>query len=142
LRKPFATGQGNIPVVKTTPDLKTTIDAFVSALSEKIEVDRVFLWGAYAEDKATEDSDIRLIVISPSFDGVPEGERINVLGPISGRADPLIQAWGYTPRELDGSESMPLLLAMALHDGRQVYPASHSKKRAGSDRHRQGRKKE
>ena len=129
-------------MVKTPVQLKKSIEGYVGALSRHIIVERVFLWGAYTEGNANEHSDIRLMVISPSFEGVAEGERIAVLGRTSWRVDPLIQAWGYTPRELDGTESMPLLLAMALNESRQVYPASHSTKRAGSDRHRQGREKE
>jgi len=128
-------------MVKAAPELNEIILRFVTSLGEAIQVEKVILWGDYAEGHPQEHSDIRLMVISPTFDKIGHARAIDVLAPIAGKVDTLIQAWGFTPREMDGSEPMPPLVAMALHDSRQVYPASRSKKRAGSDRHLQGRKK-
>jgi predicted nucleotidyltransferase len=120
-------------VVKTAPELNDAIRRFVTSLRSRIEVEKVILWGDYAEGNPQEYSDIRLMVISPDFERIGHARAVDLLAPIAGDIDTLIQAWGFTPREMDGSLSVPPLLAMALHESRQVYPASHREKKSQQD---------
>ena len=128
-------------MVKTATQLEDAIQLFAASLGDAIDVEKIILWGDYAEGNPQEHSDIRLMVISPDFGSIGHARAVDVLAPIASKVDALIQAWGFTPQELDGSLPTPLLLAMALNESRQVYPASHGNKQAGSDRHRPGRKK-
>ena len=46
------------------PDhIKKTLDAYVQALAKEINVKSAFVFGSYARGKATEDSDVDLLVI-------------------------------------------------------------------------------
>ena len=109
---------------KKPAELKHSIKKYVEALEPEVKVEKVFLSGDYASGDPGPYSDIRLVVISPSFDEIPAPERIGVLGSVSAKVEPLIQAWGYTPRELDdlkeGRSYIPLL-AMLLNESREVY---------------------
>ena len=119
-------------MVKTAVERKRSITDFVAAIGQKIVVRKVFLWGAYAERKASENSEVRLMVIAPSFEGTPEAERVTVLGPMSARVDTLIQAWRYNSDELEGTKPMPPLQGMALPDSKLVFPASDQKSKRAS----------
>jgi hypothetical protein len=112
-------------MAKTPADLKAVIDAFVIALNEKLSVERIILWGDYAAGTPSGDSDIRLVVISPSFKERERTSRMNELAQIAARIDTHIQAWGYTPDELAGAFEGPLyspILSMILQDATEVYP--------------------
>src|SRR5438552_7214218 len=129
-------------MVKTIPQLNDAIERFVASLNPLIKVEKIILWGDYAEGNPHEHSDIRLMVISPDFERIGHARAVDVLAPVAADVDTLIQAWGFSPQELDGSEPIPPLLSMALYESRQVYPASHSKKEGRPDPATHGRNKE
>jgi predicted nucleotidyltransferase len=84
-------------MVKTTSEVDSLVRRFVERLKRQIVVDRVFVVGRYAFDKAHDDSDLRLVVISPTFEGMNLTRRIDILALTGLKIDPLIQSWGFTP---------------------------------------------
>ena len=108
-------------MVKTAIDLERTVESFAKTLSKLIKVDRIILAGDYAKGKATDDSDIWLLVISPSFTGMDWLKRSNLLARAGSKVEILIQSWGFTPDELANSGLIPFL-TMMLSESRQVYP--------------------
>ena len=112
-------------MVRRSRDLRTIVGSFIEALKPKVNVDRVLLTGNYAGGDLETRSDIRLIVVSRSFEGRTPTERIELMRRDADRIEPRLQVWGYTPGEVDGAmnrtRSIPEL-SMLLNDSRQVYP--------------------
>lgn len=65
-----------------------------------INVERVILYGSFAEGKHRIDSDIDIIVISKDFQPMNLRERLEVLGIAAARMMKPIEAKGYTPEEI------------------------------------------
>ena len=111
-------------MVKTAIDIEAIVSRFVQALERQIVVDRVILSGDYACEAATEESDIWLLVISPSFEGMSWVERIDLLALTGARVDILVQSWGFTPEELSKtrkSQGGVPFLGMMLNQSREIY---------------------
>ena len=112
-------------MVRRRSDLRSIVADFVEALKPNLNVDRVLLTGNYAGGDLETRSDIRLVVVSRSFEGRTPTERIELMRRDANRIEPRLQLWGYTPGEVDGAmnrtRSIPEL-SMLLNDSRQVYP--------------------
>ena len=111
-------------MAKIAPQLKAMIEDFVDSLAADVVLERVFLWGGHVSGKPSEHSDIRLVVISPSFEGKDRNERLAVLAKHTLEVNPLLQAWGYTPQELLEAQSRQggdPLLGMMLNKSREVF---------------------
>jgi predicted nucleotidyltransferase len=108
-------------VVKTAIDVRKLVDRFVALAEEQIVVEKVILSGEYARGVATDHSDIRLLVISSSFEGMEWTSRGELLALVGMEVDVLIQSWGFTPRELENAGMIPFL-TMMLAESRQIYP--------------------
>jgi predicted nucleotidyltransferase len=88
-------------VVETTIDLKSVIERYSEMLqSMGIRCERILLFGSQATGKASEDSDIDLLVISADWSPYSERERLEMLGIAAARILEPIQAWGITPEEI------------------------------------------
>ncbi|MBI2908181.1 MAG: nucleotidyltransferase domain-containing protein [Chloroflexi bacterium] len=66
-----------------------------------IQVTAVFLYGSHARGTHREDSDIDLIVVSPDFAKLNVRERLELLGVAAARVLEPIQAYGFTPQEIE-----------------------------------------
>jgi hypothetical protein len=112
-------------MVRRRGDLRSIVADFVDALKPKVNVEKVLLTGNYAGGDLATRSDVRLIVVSRSFEGRTPTERIELMRRDADRIEPRLQLWGYTPGEVDGvmnkSRSIPEL-SMLLNDARPVYP--------------------
>ncbi|MDP2919639.1 MAG: nucleotidyltransferase domain-containing protein [Dehalococcoidia bacterium] len=64
----------------------------------------IFLYGSYARGEAHEGSDIDLIIVSPDFKGLNLLKRLETLGMAAGRVLEPIQAYGFTPQEIEELE--------------------------------------
>ncbi|MFZ0547674.1 MAG: nucleotidyltransferase domain-containing protein [Candidatus Promineifilaceae bacterium] len=84
-----------------------TIKRFKSALeSADIQVEKLILFGSYATDTAREDSDIDVVVISPSFEGKGFWERIEILSNAIYEVFAPIEASAFTPEEWRAGQSL------------------------------------
>jgi predicted nucleotidyltransferase len=92
-------------VVKTVKQFKKALE------SSNIQVERLILFGSYAAGTAREDSDIDLIVISPSFGDKGYWERIDILSEAIYTVFAPIEASAFTPEEWAAGNS--LLVAYA-----------------------------
>ncbi|HEX5370698.1 MAG TPA: hypothetical protein VFY10_14915 [Dehalococcoidia bacterium] len=100
------------------------MDRFVERLLAVIDVEKVILCGDYASGTPSWYSDIRLLVISPSFDSLDWINRGDLLARYGGLEEPLIVAWGFTPGKIAAhlaGDRYELFLAHALSESREVY---------------------
>ena len=80
---------------------------FKNALeSVNIRVDQLILFGYYASGTAREDSDIDLVVISPSFSGKGYWGRIDILTDAVIKAASSIEPSAFTPDEWKSENSL------------------------------------
>ena len=92
----------------------TKIEEIVSHYSKELEkmgiqVEKVFLYGSYAHGRSHEGSDIDLIIISSDFGNMGLLKRMETLGAASGRIMEPVEAFGFTPEEIDKGELPPFL---------------------------------
>ena len=84
-----------------------TVKRFKQALeSADVRVDRLIMFGSHATDTAREDSDIDVVVISPSFANKDYWERIDILSEAIYRVFAPIEASAFTPEEWQADKSL------------------------------------
>ncbi len=84
-----------------------TIRQFKKALeSINIRIEQLILFGSYAIGTAREDSDIDVIVISPSFSDKNYWERIDILTEAIYKVFAPIEAFAFTPEEWKAKKSL------------------------------------
>jgi predicted nucleotidyltransferase len=97
-------------MAETDPLLADVIERFCQELARMgIECERVLLFGSRASGRAVEGSDIDLVVISPSWMGYGERQRLELLGVAAARILEPIQARGATPEEVATHQISPFL---------------------------------
>lgn len=83
------------------------IQQFKQALeSVNIRVEQMILFGSHAVGTAREDSDIDVVVISPSFSGKSYWERIDILTEAIYKVFAPIEATAFTPDEWNSGKSL------------------------------------
>jgi predicted nucleotidyltransferase len=84
-----------------------TVRQFKKALeSSNILVDRLIVFGSHADGTAREDSDIDVVVISPSFSDKGYWERIDILTDAIYCVSAPIEASAFTPEEWKTGKSL------------------------------------
>jgi len=83
-----------------------------------ILVSRMILFGSFAKGTSNEDSDIDVVILSPSFSGKNLWDRIGILTPALREFPEPIEAIALTPEEWDEEESLIILYAK---EGEVVY---------------------
>lgn len=91
---------GQDAVIKTLRQFKKVLESF------NIQVEQLILFGSYATGTAREDSDIDIIVISPSFADKGYWERIDVLSEAIYKVFAPIEASAFTPEEWKAGKSL------------------------------------
>ena len=79
--------------------LKKIIQGFISLLEKRIPVDKVILFGSYAQGKMNDYSDIDLAIISQWFSGKPRIENLQFLSRMAAGYNTLIEAIPFTTDE-------------------------------------------
>jgi predicted nucleotidyltransferase len=80
------------------PNVEQVVKRFVTELRKRVRVDRVILFGSYAEGKPRPWSDIDLAVVSPDFHGGTEEDHL-LLAEVARRITPQIEALPYIPSD-------------------------------------------
>ncbi len=84
-----------------------TVRQFKKALeSSGVRVEQLILYGSHAGGRAREDSDIDVVVVSPSFSGKSYWERIDLLTEAIYRVLAPIEASAFTPEEWKSEKSL------------------------------------
>ncbi len=78
------------------------VQELINKLSEKIDIQEVYLFGSYAKGAWLKTSDIDLIIVSPNFENTSPLKRLDMINEIQWKAgiQPFIEAIPLTPREL------------------------------------------
>jgi len=81
------------------------IKKYVRALGKDgVRVQQVFLYGSQARNTAHEDSDIDIIIVSENFTGKQLLERLRILGWARRNVPESVEAYGFTPEEVENRE--------------------------------------
>ena len=92
-------------MAQITSEVLGGIKKYVHALQEKgVRVQQVFLYGSYAKNRAHPDSDIDVIIVSEDFAGKHLLERLQMLGDVRWNVSEPIQAFGFTPEEIQNRD--------------------------------------
>ena len=74
---------------------------YISKLKGKINIEKVILYGSYANGNATELSDIDLLIISNDLcESTPKGKNGFYLDNLAGAFDPSLEVIGINPKQL------------------------------------------
>jgi predicted nucleotidyltransferase len=78
---------------------------YINALAnDGVRIQQVFLYGSQAKNTAHKDSDIDIIVVSEDFDGKQLLERLRILGLARRDVAESVEAYGFTPEEVENRE--------------------------------------
>jgi len=92
-------------MVKATSAPLQPVRKYIQALmNDGIRVQQVFLYGSHAKNRAHEDSDIDIIVVSKDFNDKRLLERLQILGWARRGIPEPVQAYGFTPEEVKNRE--------------------------------------
>ncbi|MDZ7360574.1 MAG: nucleotidyltransferase domain-containing protein [candidate division KSB1 bacterium] len=92
-------------MVKKTSTIFRAIRKYILALQESgTHVQQVFLYGSHAKNQAHRDSDIDIIVVSENFKGKELLERLHILGRARRNVPEPVEAYGFTPEEVENRE--------------------------------------
>lgn len=79
--------------------IKPEIDKYLDKLKQEFRLEQVLLYGSFAEGKATKNSDVDLIVLSPDFANMNDDDRLRVLYRKSVGFPYNLHIYGLTPKE-------------------------------------------
>jgi len=92
-------------VVKKSSAIFRAIRKYIRALQESgVHIQQVFLYGSHAKNRAHLDSDIDIIVVSANFNGKELLERLRILGRARRNMPEPVEAYGFTPEEVENRE--------------------------------------
>lgn len=108
---------------KTITFPRKIINHYVATLARDIKLDGVLLFGSFAYGSPTKHSDVDLAVVSPDFNNMAFGKRMDWL---EKKRDKLTDAIamdiiGYTPREFRYIDKESAIMAEAKKKGRWLY---------------------
>lgn len=99
---------------------QSNIERVARLLGEAIDAEKVLLFGSYAKEKSTNNSDVDLLIIADT--DLPKFKRARslykLIKPYPFGMDILV----YTPREIDLAKKSPLsFISRILKEGKPVY---------------------
>ena len=89
--------------------IREPLERFRQELTKTITVDDLIVFGSYAKGTATPESDVDVVVVSKDFAKLREDKRWQVLDRACVNLEPDIQAWGFTPTELEQAGDLSTL---------------------------------
>lgn len=87
-------------IIRSKQPLQERIRDFVGRLDAEVGVDKAFLFGSTATGKRHRNSDVDLIIVSSSFEDMPELDRLFLLQHRWRYIEDL-EAFAYTPKEFE-----------------------------------------
>ena len=104
---------------KRVKNLEAVLQAFIKELQKTIRVEKVYVYGSYAQQKEHDYSDIDVAVISPDFEGGTERDYL-ILGHAAIKVCSLIEAKPYRPQDLMNL-SPTEFLGMIVKTGKVIF---------------------
>jgi predicted nucleotidyltransferase len=108
--------------------IEKIIKIYLNDLTKKIKVEKAVLFGSAARGKISQNSDIDLLILSPSFTNLPDDQRFDIL--YTARKNEATQSvpmdiFGLTPEEY--SQAGVLSIAAEIKEnGREIFPSKIS----------------
>ena len=112
-------------MVKKKTGIKKAIDNFIELLTEEIPVEQVILFGSWAKGKATPESDIDIIVVSPAFSRKKHIENMQYLFRRAAKVDSRIEPIPAMPNEIVHLDERTFL-GQAVSSGRIYYSTART----------------
>jgi predicted nucleotidyltransferase len=92
-------------MAKSSSAIRHAIKKYIQGLEGiGVRVNQVFLYGSHAKNIAHSDSDIDLLIVSENFVGKNLLERLQILAKGLRDIDDPIEAYGFTPEEVQNRE--------------------------------------
>ncbi len=107
-------------MVKTEDQLKNLLSTYLESLQKAIRLEKVILYGSYAEGHPRPGSDLDLAVISPDFGGDRLTDLQLLCRSIPRYFEVEVEALAYTPQEYEEATSLDFL-GQIKRKGRVVY---------------------
>ena len=103
--------------------IEKVINIYFSDLAKKIKIEKAILFGSAARGKIGKNSDIDLLIISPSFANLPDDQRFDLL--YTARKNEVTQAtpmdiFGLTPKEYSQAGALSVT-AEIKETGQEVF---------------------
>jgi len=96
------------------------IDQLKERIAQAMKPEKIFLFGSYAENRATEDSDVDLVVVMDSV--LAPHQRNVALKRLFPRRSFSLDAFVYTPQEFARYKDIPgTIVYNATHSGKLLY---------------------
>jgi predicted nucleotidyltransferase len=108
--------------VATEPEIEQALREFITVLQGRLNIERVVLYGSYANGRPHVWSDFDVAVVSPDFEGMPLWRRQEVIAGLSLGTDPRIAPIGFSSSEYHGPSPHSFLREIK-RTGRVVYEA-------------------
>ncbi len=109
---------GSNEFCSTTAYRREWLEAFAGKLKNKISLEGLILFGSRARQEHLEDSDYDILVISPSFAGLPNLKRLELVDE-EWEGENSIEIVALTPEEFGHIDS--LVVCDALEEGIPIY---------------------
>ena len=92
--------------------IRPIINFYLRELKKKIKVQKVILFGSFANGSANSESDLDLVIVSPDFTGFSSDKRFSIL--YKARLHPAtrkiaMDIFGFTPKEFDSASPLTTL---------------------------------
>ena len=101
------------------PGLDAKLHSFVKKLREVYGEAEVYLYGSFAKGTWLEDSDVDVVVVSPSFRDQPFTDRVNQVRKLASPDIPL-EILAYTPEELERVKKKSIVIQDAAEYWRKI----------------------
>jgi len=96
-------------------EIKKIIYQYILLLKrDKLTISKVLLFGSYTNNRATDDSDIDLCIISPDF-GKNKAEEMSYLLKIACKVNILIEPIPLSPSDWEEKDYLPLIAEIKKH---------------------------
>lgn len=110
---------GKKTLIKSREDVEKRIKSFIEELKKEIIVDKVILYGSWADGHPDEFSDIDLAVFSPDF-GESRLNELQMLSKVAWEVDKAIEAVPYPSSRLKNVEASSFV-SKIIETGEVVY---------------------
>lgn len=103
--------------------IEKVITIYLGDLAKKIKIEKAILFGSAVRGKISQDSDIDLLILSPSFANLPDDRRFDLL--YTARKNEVTQTvpmdiFGLTPEEYSQADALSIT-AEIKETGKEVF---------------------